>query len=95
MTRRPLPAPRRALAYDHGPGRADEHTNPRKVAGNVAGRDWRIRAHHMQRFVSAHQQDAGDRGVYRIALANLTADRVLSDGEWGQPPVPPGDASQA
>lgn len=72
----------RALAYDHGPGRADEHHNPRKVAGNIAGRDWRIRAHHMQRFVSAHQQQAGDRGVYRVALANPETDRVLSDREW-------------
>jgi hypothetical protein len=72
----------RALAYDHGPGRADEHHNPRKVAGNIAGRDWRIRAHHMQRFVSAHQQQAGDRGVYRVALANPESDRVLSDREW-------------
>ena len=74
----------RALAYDHGPGRADEHVNPRKVAGNVPGRDWRVRAQRMQRFVNAHQHDAGDRGVYRIALANPTADRVLSDREWGQ-----------
>jgi hypothetical protein len=72
----------RALAYDHGPGRADEHTNPRKVAGNIAGRDWRIRAHHMQRFISAHQKEAGDKGVYRVALANPESDRVLSDREW-------------
>ena len=67
----------RALAYDHGPGRADEHHNPRKVAGNVAGRDWRVRAQRMQRFVNAHQHEAGDRGVYRVALANPTTDRVL------------------
>jgi len=71
----------RALAYDHGPGRADDHHHPRKVAGNIAGRDWRIRAHHLQRFVSAHQH-TGDRGVYRIALANPETDRVLSDREW-------------
>ena len=74
----------RALAYDHGPGRADEHVNPRKVAGNVAGRDWRGRAQRMQRFVNAHQHEAGDRGVYRVALANPTTDRVLSDREWRQ-----------
>jgi len=71
----------RALAYDHGPGRADEHHNARKVAGNVAGRDWRIRAHHLQHFINAHQH-TGDRGVYRIALANPETDRVLSDREW-------------
>ena len=59
----------RALAYDHGPGRADEHTNPRKVAGNVAGRvggliaqtqiavaDWPISAPGLDRRVEA----AGD-----------------------------------
>ena len=74
----------RALAYDHGPGRADEHVNPRKVAGNIADRDWRIRAQRMQRFVDAHQHDKTDRGVYRIALANPETDRVLSDREWRQ-----------
>ncbi|WP_074327550.1 relaxase/mobilization nuclease domain-containing protein, partial [Mycobacteroides abscessus] len=91
-----------ALAYDHGPGRADEHVNPHRVAGNIAGRDWRVRAHTMQRFVSAHQntvqraqgQDRqrgrdrtaaqGERGVYRVALANPNTDRVLSDREWRQ-----------
>lgn len=100
----------RALAYDHGPGRADEHRNPHRVAGNIAGRDWRVRAHTMQRFISAHQntrqdrqqnvkarddhnqnrpgrqggQGKGERGVYRIALANPSTDRVLSDQEWRQ-----------
>lgn len=74
----------RALAYDHGPGRADEHVNPRKVAGNIPDRDWRIRAHRMQRFVDAHRHDKTDRGVYRIALANPESDRVLSDREWRQ-----------
>ncbi|MBN7314881.1 relaxase/mobilization nuclease domain-containing protein [Mycobacteroides abscessus] len=94
-----------ALAYDHGPGRADEHVNPHRVAGNIPGRDWRVRAHTMQRFVSAHQntkqantkqgnsrtrggQDRtaaqGERGVYRVALANPNTDRVLSDAEWRQ-----------
>jgi len=74
----------RALAYDHGPGRADEHHNPRKVAGNIPDRDWRIRAHRMQRFVDAHHHDKTDRGVYRVALANPESDRVLSDREWRQ-----------
>ena len=77
----------RALAYDHGPGRADEHHHPRKVGGNVPGRDWQQRAQRMQRFVTAHQhhqngQGPGDRGVYRVALANPDTDRVLSDREW-------------
>ncbi|GAB7072130.1 hypothetical protein H7J06_31475 [Mycobacterium hodleri] len=77
----------RALAYDHGPGRADEHVHPRKVGGNVPGRDWQQRAQRMQRFVTAHQhyqkdQGRGDRGVYRVALANPEGDRVLSDREW-------------
>lgn len=74
----------RALAYDHGPGRADEHHNPRKVAGNIPDRDWRIRAQRMQRFVTAHQRGKADRGVYRVALANPASDRVLSDREWRQ-----------
>lgn len=105
----------RALAYDHGPGRADEHVNPHRVAGNIAGRDWRVRAHTMQRFIAAHQgarqstrhdrqqniktrddhnrpgkdkpgRGSGkpERGVYRVALANPSTDRVLSDAEWRQ-----------
>ncbi|HEX9176408.1 MAG TPA: hypothetical protein VF874_10095, partial [Mycobacterium sp.] len=44
----------------------------------------RVRAQRMQRFVNAHQHDPGDRGVYRIALANPNTDRVLADREWGQ-----------
>ena len=38
----------KALAYDYGPGKAMEHHNPRRVAGTVAGRDWRVRARTMQ-----------------------------------------------
>lgn len=72
----------RALAYDHGPGRADEHHHPRKVAGNVPGQNWQQRAQRMQSFVAAHQRDRGDRAVYRVALANPHTDRVLSDREW-------------
>ncbi|MHA0290189.1 relaxase/mobilization nuclease domain-containing protein (plasmid) [Mycobacterium sp. C3-094] len=36
----------------------------------------------MQCFVAAHQHQHGDRGVYRVALANPDTDRVLSDREW-------------
>ena len=68
----------RALAYDHGPGRADEHHIRARWPATSPGRDWRVRAQRMQRFVNAHQHDAGDRGVYRVALANPNTDRVLS-----------------
>ena len=46
----------KALAYDYGPGKAMEHHNPRRVAGTVPGRDWRVRARAMQ----AKIRDDGD-----------------------------------
>jgi hypothetical protein len=70
-----------ALTYDYGPGRANEHHNPRRVAGNIPGKEWRTRAQHMQKFVDAHQQ-GNDQGIYRIALANPESDRILTDQKW-------------
>ena len=76
----------KALAYDYGPGRAQEHANPRRVAGSVAGRDWRARAAAM----SAKLRDDGDaaagkRGrVLRLAISAAPGDRVMSDAEWAQ-----------
>lgn len=77
---------RKALAYDYGPGRAMKHHNPRRVAGTVAGRDWRARARTMQ----AKIRDDGDnvrskrqgRAVIRLAVAAAPEDRVFSDREW-------------
>lgn len=74
----------KALAYDYGPGRAMEHHNPRRVAGSVAGRDWRARARAMQAKIRADGDNvAGRRGrVIRLAVAVAPQDRVLSDRDW-------------
>ena len=75
-----------ALAYDHGPGRAQEHTNPRRVAGSVGGTDWRDRARAMQAKLRADgDAEKGRRGrVIRLAIAAAPGDRIMSDREWGQ-----------
>jgi hypothetical protein len=74
----------KALAYDYGPGRAMEHHNPRRVAGTVAGRDWRARARTMQTKIRDDGDNvSGKRGrVIRLAVAASPEDRVLSDRDW-------------
>jgi hypothetical protein len=74
----------KALAYDYGPGRAMEHHNPRRVAGTVAGRDWRGRGRTMQAKIRDDGDNvAGKRGrVIRLAVAAAPGDRVLSDRDW-------------
>lgn len=86
----------RALAYDHGPGRADEHHHPRKVAGNVPGRDWQQRAQRMQRFVSAHQHDRGDRGGigWRWPTPTPTAFCPIANGARSPSSSSPGSVRQ-
>jgi len=74
----------RALAYDYGPGRINEHHRPRRINGTVAGRDWRARARTMQ----SQLRDAGDarkggqQRVYRLAVRAAPGDRIMSDREW-------------
>lgn len=74
-----------ALAYDYGPGKANEHHQPRRVNGTVAGRDWRARSRAMQ----TQLRDAGDarkggqKRVYRLACRAAPGDRIMSDREWG------------
>lgn len=74
----------KALAYDYGPGRAMEHHNPRRVAGTVAGRDWRDRARTMQAKIRDDGDNvSGKRGrVIRLAVAAAPQDRVMSDRDW-------------
>lgn len=77
---------RAALAYDYGPGKANEHRDARRVAGTVPGRDWRARAHGMQ----AALRDGGDtrpdrpRRVWRLAVSAAPEDRVMSDRRWAE-----------
>jgi len=74
----------KALAYDYGPGRAMKHHNPRRVAGTVAGRDWRARARTMQTKIRDDgDNESGKRGrVIRLAVAAAPEDRVMSDRDW-------------
>lgn len=61
-----------------------EHHNPRRVAGTVAGRDWRARARTMQTKIRNDGDNvSGKRGrVIRLAVAAAPGDRVLSDRDW-------------
>lgn len=72
-----------ALAYDVGPGRAEEHRNPHQVAGNVAGRSWRERAYAMDEHARSARPDVA-RPVHRTALRLADDDRRLTDKEWRQ-----------
>ena len=49
----------KALAYDYGPGRRQEHHNPRRLAGTVAGRDWRAVSAAPQDRVMSDREWAG------------------------------------
>ncbi|MCV7316204.1 hypothetical protein H7J77_11715 [Mycolicibacillus parakoreensis] len=74
----------RALAYDYGPGRAMEHTNARRVAGTVPGRDWRARGRMMQTQLreAGDTRPGGPQRVWRLAIAAAPEDRIMSDREW-------------
>ena len=70
-----------AMSYDHGPGRYEEHRNPHKVAGNVAGRSWKDRSaaidSHVQRM---HPKLTNP--IIRTSLRIAPEDRRLTDREW-------------
>ena len=70
-----------AMSYDHGPGRFEEHRNPHKVAGNVAGRSWKERSaaidSHVQRM---HPKLTNP--IIRTSLRIAPEDRRLTDREW-------------
>lgn len=72
-----------ALAYDHGPGRRDEHLNPHKVAGNVPGRTWQERAKLIDRHAREVRPDAV-KPLHRTSLRISETDRRLTDREWKQ-----------
>jgi hypothetical protein len=70
-----------SLAYDHGPGRRDEHDRPHRVAGNVAGRSWQQRAHAIDEHARAARPDVA-RPIHRTSLRLAPDDRALSEAEW-------------
>lgn len=75
----------KALAYDYGPGRSQEHHNAHRVAGTSPGRDWRHRARGMQEQLRADGDTRANspRRVWRLAVSAAPEDRILSDREWG------------
>ncbi len=75
----------RALAYDYGPGKANEHADPRRVAGTMPGRDWKARAAQLDRHIRAADKTEGRQPrVLRFAVAATDVDRIMSDREWGE-----------
>lgn len=74
----------RCLAYDYGPGRRQDHANPRRVTGTVPGRDWRARSRAMQAALrdGGDAREGGQPRVYRLACRAAPGDRIMSDREW-------------
>ncbi|MFI2373210.1 relaxase/mobilization nuclease domain-containing protein [Streptomyces sp. NPDC018833] len=70
-----------AIRYDFGPGRHEEHENPRLVAGNVPGTTDQL-AH----LIDTHTARRADltRPIWRCALRTAPEDRILSDTDWGK-----------
>ncbi|GAB3471914.1 relaxase/mobilization nuclease domain-containing protein [Kineococcus endophyticus] len=71
---------RAALAYDFGPGRREEHVNPRTVAGNLPG-DWRDQGALMDGHIKLMRPEV-TKPVWRSSLRAAEQDRTLSDEEW-------------
>ncbi|MFD8756066.1 relaxase/mobilization nuclease domain-containing protein [Kitasatospora sp. NPDC059577] len=70
-----------ALRYDFGPGRREEHVDPRLVAGNVVGTSSQV-ADMIDRH-TAYRQGLS-RPIWRCALRTAPEDRIMDDAEWGK-----------
>ncbi|MFB7747657.1 relaxase/mobilization nuclease domain-containing protein [Streptomyces sp. NPDC056132] len=71
---------RGAILYDYGPGRRDEHVNPRQVAGNVTGTPLqmaRMMDHHIKRSRPEIKSP-----IWRVSLSLPDEDGVLSDAQF-------------
>ena len=78
---------RGGLTYDYGPGNKEEHENPRRVAGNVPGRDYRQRASRFDRAEKSYRVQSGrvpKTPVIRMAVAANPDDKVMTDRQWGK-----------
>ena len=85
---------RRLLYYLYGPGKANEHTDPRLVAGfgdpaelepdRLGGgrRDFRRLTGLLTQPLAALNGDNYAQPVWHCALRAAPEDRVLSDAEW-------------
>ena len=87
---------RRLLYYLYGPGKANEHTDPRLVAGfrdpaalepergRGASRDFRQLTGLLTQPLAALNGDNYPQPVWHCALRAAPEDRVLSDAEWAR-----------
>lgn len=68
-----------AILYDFGPGRRDEHINPRLVAGNVVGTPMQV-----ARMIDhiARQRPEIKNPIWRTSLSLPDEDGILPDGQW-------------
>ncbi|MET9864525.1 relaxase/mobilization nuclease domain-containing protein [Streptomyces smyrnaeus] len=71
----------RALRYDFGPGRDEEHVNPRLIAGNVPGT-----VEQLAHLIDAHTARRADitRPIWRCALRTAPDDPLLPDATWAR-----------
>ncbi|MFD5552033.1 relaxase/mobilization nuclease domain-containing protein [Streptomyces goshikiensis] len=68
-----------AILYDFGPGRRDEHVNPRIVAGNVTGTPLQV-ARAIDH--TARQRPDIKAPIWRTSLSLPDEDGILPDGQW-------------
>ncbi|MFE3907205.1 relaxase/mobilization nuclease domain-containing protein [Streptomyces sp. NPDC059153] len=68
-----------ALLYDFGPGRRDEHINPRIVAGNVTGTPLQV-ARAIDH--TARQRPEITAPIWRCSLSLPDEDGILPDAQW-------------
>lgn len=68
-----------ALVYDFGPGRRDEHINPRIVAGNVTGTPLQV-ARAIDH--TARQRPEITAPIWRASLSLPDEDGILPDAQW-------------
>lgn len=68
-----------ALVYDFGPGRRDEHINPRIVAGNVTGTPLQV-ARAIDH--TARRRPGITAPIWRASLSLPDEDGILPDAQW-------------
>lgn len=68
-----------ALIYDFGPGRRDEHVNPRIVAGNVTGTPMQV-ARAIDHTARLRPEITAP--IWRASLSLPDEDGILPDGQW-------------
>lgn len=70
-----------AILYDFGPGRRDEHVNPRLVAGNVVGTPMQV-ARAIDHTARLRPEIKAP--IWRTSLSVPDEDGILPDGQWGR-----------